>query len=201
MTRSLWFWNTSSTIKPLVLSWNHYSKKQNIQPFSYSSQIKLHSFYSIIHKHIFTFLHTHQFTTSNIYTQTPQIKVIYTYYNPLKNKYIIIPTQSFSKWMWWNTPTTHICPAISTFHLQRYSFFKMYRLLVFMYPNCKGDFFIYLINTGFILVIHPVIDTIVWFLLWNWLHFFFYFNNHWFFREMCVPWFWGYIFWCIISVT
>ena len=109
-----------STIEPLVLSWASYSIKQNTYPFSYPSQINSYSFYSIIHKHIFTFLHTHQVTTSSIYTQPPQIKVIYTYYNPLKNKSNIIPTQSLSKLVWWNPRTTNTCTAISTYHLQRY---------------------------------------------------------------------------------
>ena len=94
---------------------------------------------------------------------------------------------------------THI-PTTSIFHEQRYLFFKMYRPLVFMYPTFRGDCFIYLTNTGFLLVINTVFDLIGSFLLWIWSHFCVCFNNRYFFDRIFVSWFWGYIFWCILSV-
>ena len=126
----------SSTIEPLVTSLLHL-KNYTINIF-HPSQINSYSLYSTIHKHILMFLETYQVTTSNIYTQPTQIKAIYTYYNPLKNKAYLIPTNFLSKLLWWNPPTTHTCPAISTFHLQRYSFFKIYSILFFMDSACRG---------------------------------------------------------------
>ena len=66
-------------------------------------------------------------------------------------------------------------------HLQMYSFFNIYSILLFMGSKCKGGkVCIYLVITGrkILVFIHPVIDTIGSFLLWNLLHFCFCFNNH-----------------------
>ena len=147
-TNNLWFW------RPLLHHWPTSAfniqliQYKYIQYFYYSSKTNSYYFYSIIHKLIFTFLHTHQVTTSNIYTQPPQIKAIHTYYNTLKNKSNLIPTKYLSKLMWRNLPTTQSCPAIWTFHLQIYSFLKIYSILMFMNSMCRGGWCIYLISTG-----------------------------------------------------
>ena len=51
----------------------------------------------------FYFLHTHQVTTSNIYTQPRQIKIIYTYYNPPE------------KWIQFNTNTVFLKTDVMKF--------------------------------------------------------------------------------------
>ena len=103
--------------------------------------------------------------------------------------------------MWWNLPMTHTYPAISTFHLQIYSFFKIYGILVFMDSTCRGVWCIYLIITG-----NKILVLIQWLIQ---LYSFCYGIDCTFvsvliiikiFGNICVTWFWGFILWFILYV-
>ena len=126
---------------------------------------------------------------------------MYTYYNPLKIKSNLTTTQNISKLMWWSTPKTHTYPAISTFHLQMYSFFKIYIILVFIDSTSRGVWCIYLISTG-----NKIMVFIQWLIQLD--HFCYGIDCTFVsvlitiktFGKICVTWFWVFIWWCIIYV-